>query len=783
MGNQGEGLDNVSSKTYVLPADVELVPVSELPASIRINLAYSKSDWAVSRRFSRGRTKLVDAEFARLIEEFKTPVDIVEAIFRFSKANGQSAERVFEAAAPLLLKLVDAGLLVDATTDRVHGQTFRFQPGARLGDLVIDRQIQLFDESEVYQASIGGDTPVALKLSRGKSERARRRIERERITLESLESAYTPRLLKYGTTESEFYIAVEWVEGSSLGVWTKQASSLPMWEGTRQRISVCRNVLYAYAELHELGVIHGDVHPGNILVSPSGGIRIIDFGFSSSEKNVATERGGVLEYYDPQLAKAIVKGHRAPVADFLSEQYSIAALLYYILAGNHYAFFSTDKNSLLAQVIRAEPMPLIVRGIANCASIERILQHALEKQPSRRHPSTAAFRDAFDNATQPSAVALACTRRDLSSELIAAADLDGPLIESVFSGAPACSVNFGGAGVAYALHRLAILRREARILSIADVWADLSVSNSTTRRAFDSHSLALSRRQHGNISLYHALPGVHCVRALVASSMGDTYTMQVAFDAYLRSVAHRGEILELALGNGGLLLGATLMVEAGLALPMLDDSALRAFGANLFAEILSSKTFSTPVCAGRLNGFLGIAHGWAGLVYALIRWARCAKIDFPEVIETKLDEIRDFGFVKGSGLYWPKTFAEADVFPSWCHGTAGYVFLWGEAYLATSDCRYINLAEMAGRSTWEDGDTAGDLCCGYAGRSYALLFLYRLTNDEIWRRRATDLATRSIGSMRDQTVMRSSLYKGMTGVAVLEAELSDPHLARLPLFE
>ena len=129
----------------------------------------------------------------------------------------------------------------------------------------------------------------------------------------------------------------------------------------------------------------------------------------------------------------------------------------------------------------------------------------------------------------------------------------------------------------------------------------------------------------------------------------------------------------------------------------------------------------------------------------------------------------------------------------WCNGSAGYVFLWTQAHKATGEPRYLELAEGAAWNAWETRVDTGNLCCGLAGQSYALLNLFRHTGDSVWLRRARELAglaAEALVTMRSRDsrgfeldLRPESLYKGEVGVAVLDADLGHPEYAHMPMFE
>ena len=75
------------------------------------------------------------------------------------------------------------------------------------------------------------------------------------------------------------------------------------------------------------------------------------------------------------------------------------------------------------------------------------------------------------------------------------------------------------------------------------------------------------------------------------------------------------------------------------------------------------------------------------------------------------------------------------------------------------------------------------MCCGAAGRAYAMLDLYRHTGDGLWVDRARGLADRAATLIREWSMHRDSLYKGEIGVALLAAELDEPERSCMPLFD
>ncbi|WP_433113749.1 hypothetical protein [Micromonospora sp. CA-246542] len=100
---------------------------------------------------------------------------------------------------------------------------------------------------------------------------------------------------------------------------------------------------------------------------------------------------------------------------------------------------------------------------------------------------------------------------------------------------------------------------------------------------------------------------------------------------------------------------------------------------------------------------------------------------------------------------------------------------------------WLSKARLARQAAWSTfdatGGRAGDLCCGSAGRAYALLCQYRHRGEPAWLNRARALTGEAVAGVRRWTMSRDSLYKGDVPTAVLVAQLAHPDHARMPLFE
>jgi serine/threonine-protein kinase len=240
---------------------------------------------------------------------------------------------------------------------------------------------------------------------------------------------------------------------------------------------------------------------------------------------------------------------------------------------------------------------------------------------------------------------------------------------------------------------------------------------------------------------------------------------------------------DLTLGRSSILLGLTLLAEAAgpKALEMLGpqgDALLEGIWRKLDEEpaIRESKNLS----------YLGMAHGWAGTIYAALRWARLTGTPPYSSLGVRLDQLADLAVPTSKGVLWPVQNRETGGFPmpGWCNGGAGHVFLWTLAHRLFSRERFLKLAIGAAEESALSGGGGHSLCCGWAGQAYALLALYNHTGEKRWLEHARTLASRALAFAQcRQPGLPYSLYKGDLGVAVLLAEIQLPEIASMPFFD
>lgn len=784
--------------------DVLLVPVGELPDDLRAQIDCAPEDFALSRPQARTGSKILDADAADLVGRFREPRTIVEAVILYGRARSLDPEEVLEGAFPLLRGLLQAGFLVPAgeghrPAAQRRGIEARWKAGDRRLGATVTRVLQVLEDTEVYLLERGLPEGRAahsvLKIERqaGAAPGLGERLCREARFLARLGGSPAPRLLASGELDGAAWIEIEWIAGIDAVTAAADCRRLGGREGARRLLDLCRRIADTYAGLHALGVLHGDVHPSNVLVERDGRVRLIDFGMASALPAAPDlpshgERGGIPFFYEPELARAFAAGAPPPAASAAGEQYATAVLLYLLATGAYPRDYSLGREEMLREIGGSEPLSFRERGAMAWPRLEEGLRRALSSAPEARFPSMAAFAAALATVEPPagplpaSPAAPALDR--LVEQTIAQADLEGPWLGAGLSPAPTASITYGAAGLGLALLKMSLARGDARLLSLAGLWTGRAVRAIGDDEGFYNNGIDISRPIVGESSPYHTESGVHAAAALVARASGDPYSQAEALERFLAAAEAPANGLDLTLGRASLLLGAALLLDAVPA-GALDPAPLRALGDRELAEIWRQLDAKPAIPEADVE-YLGIAHGWAGFLYATLQWCRVSGHEIPGGVERRLAELAALALPAGRGLQWPWTLTgegRSANMPGWCNGACGYVFLWTLADSLLGHAGYLDLATGAAFEAYDSPETAGSLCCGLAGRGYALLNLYRHTGETHWLDRARDLAQRAATAGRTHEEYPHSLWKGTLGLAALAVDLERPEQSATPFFE
>jgi serine/threonine-protein kinase len=530
-------------------------------------------------------------------------------------------------------------------------------------------------------------------------------------------------------------------------------------------------------------------------------VAILDFGWSRfvgpQGDALPPARGGAGEFIEPEFVAAMRTRRAPPPPTPQSDQYSIAALLYYLATGGHYLPFSPREPEMFRQIVEDDPLPFSAHGIPPWPAVEGVLRRALAKRPGDRFPSLAAFgralREVGRRLHEPRNPVTPRSRADALRDLLAPVGLEGPVLVGGHLEPPSASASLGAAGIAYGLYRIACAREDPRLLAAADIWLERALRAVERREEWYARAAGITPRVVGTISPYHAPAGVFWVQALMSRARGDAAEQHAAVQGFVKASRASCPNLDLVLGRAGTLLACALLQEAMAGELRQDRAAIGSLGREAAAGLVARLRRAPPLGQCRSFPNLGLAHGWGGILYAILRWCESEGTRVPPAASERLRELAECARPSGRGAVWPwRSRTGGQVrnhghMPGWCNGGAGFVFLWNLADRLEGEDRYLALAERAGLEAWTAPGPAWDLCCGYSGRAFALLDLYQRTGEPCWLHRARRLGDQAVRQARQsaegEQAYPYSLFRGRLGLATLLGDLDRPQDACFPLFE
>ncbi|MEV4975311.1 Stk1 family PASTA domain-containing Ser/Thr kinase [Streptomyces scopuliridis] len=247
-----------------------------------------------------------------------------------------------------------------------------------------------------YDAAL--DRQVAIKTLHtelGREQSFRERFRREAQAVAKL--SHTNIVSVFDTGEDELdgalmpYIVMEYVEGQPLGSVLQadiaQYGAMP----ADKALKVTADVLAALETSHEMGLVHRDIKPGNVMMTKRGVVKVMDFGIARAMQSGVTSMTqtgmvvGTPQYLSPE--QALGRG-----VDARSDLYSVGIMLFQLLTGR--LPFDADSPLAIAYAhVQEEPVAPSSINRSITPAIDALVARALKKNPNERFPSAEAMRD------------------------------------------------------------------------------------------------------------------------------------------------------------------------------------------------------------------------------------------------------------------------------------------------------------------------------------------------------------------------------------------------------
>jgi serine/threonine-protein kinase len=232
---------------------------------------------------------------------------------------------------------------------------------------------------------------VAIKLVRGDAPDAIRRLVAEARAQARVSHERVCKVYEVGEVDGQVYIAMQFIDGAPLGTLAPTLT-------VEETAMLFREAALGIHAAHQVGILHRDVKPSNILVE-RGADRallpyVVDFGLArDGTAEGATETGSVLgtpHYMAPEQARGELRQ-----LDRRADVYSLGASLYHVLTGEP-PIVGSNRLEILTHIATQEPRSPRAGEPSIPVDLEAIVMKCLEKAPSARYDSARALAEDLD---------------------------------------------------------------------------------------------------------------------------------------------------------------------------------------------------------------------------------------------------------------------------------------------------------------------------------------------------------------------------------------------------
>ncbi|MEU6849400.1 protein kinase [Actinacidiphila alni] len=245
------------------------------------------------------------------------------------------------------------------------------------------------------------DRPVAVKTlhtNLGNEQSFRERFRREAQSVAKLNHTNIVSVFDSGEDMIDGqlvpYIVMEYVEGKPLGdvlaADVAQHGAMP----ADKALKITGDVLAALAVSHEMGLVHRDIKPGNVMITKRGVVKVMDFGIARAMQSGVTSMTqtgmvvGTPQYLSPE--QALGRG-----VDERSDLYSVGCMLFELLTGR-LPFDADSPLAMAYQHVQEIPPAPSTYNRALSPAVDALVARALRKNPAERFPTADAMHDESD---------------------------------------------------------------------------------------------------------------------------------------------------------------------------------------------------------------------------------------------------------------------------------------------------------------------------------------------------------------------------------------------------
>ena len=245
------------------------------------------------------------------------------------------------------------------------------------------------------------------------SDDALRRFAREARLASSLNHPNICTVLEVDEAEAQSFIVMELLRGQSLKA---RLSSQRMT--LRDILDIGGQIAGALTAAHDQGIVHRDITPGNVFLTESGMVKLLDFGLAKHVPSPDIDDDSADDVTGPGAAPGTIL-YMAPerlsgdgAADFRCDLFSLGAILYQMATGAP-PFDLSPRSALIAMIREQAEVPLRLLAPEHPAGLERIVKKLLEKQPGDRYQTAREVQAELASVVPPVVGPMMTGSRDL----------------------------------------------------------------------------------------------------------------------------------------------------------------------------------------------------------------------------------------------------------------------------------------------------------------------------------------------------------------------------------
>jgi len=225
------------------------------------------------------------------------------------------------------------------------------------------------------------ERPVAVKLLREdflQDPAFRDRFKQEARSAANLSHPNIVTIYDFGFDDNGLYIVMEFVHGTDLKTKIREKKIFSVNEGIPLILQACAALGYA----HRAGIVHCDVKPHNMLVTPDSRLKITDFGIARALSTIDPQEKQEVVWGSPQYLSPEQAMGQAPTP--ASDVYSLGVVIYEMFTGR-LPFETDDPEQLAALRLNTDPTPPHLINPQIPEPLERIILKVLSKEPAQRY--------------------------------------------------------------------------------------------------------------------------------------------------------------------------------------------------------------------------------------------------------------------------------------------------------------------------------------------------------------------------------------------------------------